>query len=249
MSREGNAEVALQERADIVSINLPTPPSDPMERVFMAAERGADVAVIEKMMDLVERQQNRAAAQEFKAARAKALADLPKIVRTASHEKFGKYEELSEILAKVRPVLAEHDLSVGFIPEQDGDRVTVHCVLAHKDGYEERATLSAPLDVSGSKNAVQSIGSTVTYLSRYTLKAMLGLAAAKDDDGAAHNVETISADQYQEMMALIGDDEKALAALESHAAKKGFEGLHVISVPYWQNAMRQLRQRGGEHAS
>ena len=37
-------------------------------------------------------------------------------------------------------------------------------------------------DQSGSKNGFQAIGSAVTYLQRYTLKAALGLSAEVDDD-------------------------------------------------------------------
>jgi hypothetical protein len=66
--------------------------------------------------------------------------------------------------------------------------VTVICVIGHADGYSEEASkLSAAPDTSGSKNPIQSIGSAVTYLERYTLRAALGLAAAKDDDGLSAN--------------------------------------------------------------
>ena len=34
------------------------------------------------------------------------------------------------------------------------------------------------------RTAIQALGSTQTYLQRYTLKAALGLSASKDDDGA-----------------------------------------------------------------
>jgi hypothetical protein len=52
-------------------------------------------------------------------------------------------------------------------------------------GHSERTTLSATADTSGSKNSIQAIGSTVTYLQRYTLLAAVGLAAGGDDDGQA----------------------------------------------------------------
>ena len=52
------------------------------------------------------------------------------------------------------------------------------CVLSHRDGHFEETTLTAGRDDSGKKNAIQQVGSTITYLQRYTLKAALGLAAA-----------------------------------------------------------------------
>lgn len=44
--------------------------------------------------------------------------------------------------------------------------------------------MSAEPDGSGSKNAVQAIGSTNTYLQRYTLFSVLGLASVDMDDDA-----------------------------------------------------------------
>lgn len=64
-------------------------------------------------------------------------------------------------------------------------KTTVACVLTHKMGHsEEAALLSGPSDTSGGKNNIQAIGSTVTYLQRYTLLAACGVAAkGQDDDG------------------------------------------------------------------
>ncbi len=46
--------------------------------------------------------------------------------------------------------------------------------------------MSASPDTSGSKNSIQAIGSTVSYLQRYTLFAILGLASTdQDNDGGA----------------------------------------------------------------
>ncbi len=60
-------------------------------------------------------------------------------------------------------------------------------VLSHRDGYSEETTLSAAYDNSGNKNSIQAVGSAMTYLQRYTLKAALGLAVSHDDDGKAAN--------------------------------------------------------------
>jgi ERF superfamily len=60
----------------------------------------------------------------------------------------------------------------------------VTCILTHQMGHSEETTLAGAPDNSGSKNSIQAIGSTVTYLERYTLLAATGLAAANgDNDG------------------------------------------------------------------
>jgi hypothetical protein len=55
--------------------------------------------------------------------------------------------------------------------------------LSHRDGHYEETTLTTGRDDGAGRNAIQQVGSTITYLQRYTLKAALGLAAAADDDG------------------------------------------------------------------
>jgi hypothetical protein len=101
----------------------------------------------------------------------------------------------------VNPVLARHGLFYRFRTSSPvNEPITVTCVVSHRDGYFEENTLCAGRDDSGNKNAIQAIGSTVTYLQRMTLKAALGLAASNDDDGkAAGDGEKITAQQAQEI--------------------------------------------------
>ena len=63
--------------------------------------------------------------------------------------------------------------------------ISVTCIIKHQDGHEEMSDpLTATMDTSGKKTGIHAKASTITYLRRYTLTGMLGLAAAdKDDDG------------------------------------------------------------------
>ena len=87
--------------------------------------------------------------------------------------------------------------------------MSVTCTLTHEQGHSESVTLSAPFDTSGSKNAIQAIGSTITYLERYTLLAITGLSASDmEDDGAKGGAMFITDDQLLEIETRI-DDVKA----------------------------------------
>ena len=68
---------------------------------------------------------------------------------------------------------------------QQDDKISVTCTITHTSGHKRTATMTAGADMSGSKNAIQGIASTVTYLERYTFFAALGIASAEmfDDDG------------------------------------------------------------------
>src|SRR5690606_8392781 len=121
----------------------------------------------------------------FDAAIASAKAEIPAVAKNAKGHNNKAYANFAAYAAVVDPVLGKWGLSYRFRTEQT-DRITVTCVLTHKDGHAEENSLSGPPDGSGSKNAIQAIGSTLTYLQRYTLVQALGLSAADDDDGQTH---------------------------------------------------------------
>lgn len=116
-------------------------------------------------------------------AQAKAkIAETP-IVKNAKGHNDKMYADFSAYAKVVDPVLAAFGIVYRFRTVQT-DKISVTCILTGH-GHEEENTLSGPSDTSGSKNAIQAIGSTLSYLQRYTLVQALGLAASKDDDGAA----------------------------------------------------------------
>lgn len=164
----------------------------PMAMIDRALESGAGIETLEKLMALQERYEANNAKREYNAAVADARAEIGPISKNRTVDftsKNGgsrtnyKFEDLAEIARTVDPVLAKHGLSYRYRTAQNGNTVRVTCVVSHRDGYSEETSLEAPADNSGNKNGIQGIGSTITFLQRYTLKAALGLAVANDDDG------------------------------------------------------------------
>jgi hypothetical protein len=163
-----------------------------IERV--ARDPGADM---DKMMHLMSwrkeivAEQRRAAFDEAMAAAKAEIPVIKKNRRVGFDTKGGdrteySHEDLGEIARTVDPILAKFGLSYRYRVSSDTNApVKVTCVVSHRDGHFEETTLTAGRDDSGKKNAIQQVGSTITYLQRYTLKAALGLAAATDDDGRA----------------------------------------------------------------
>lgn len=131
------------------------------------------------------------AREAFNAAMADARAEIPPILKnrvvdfTSSKGRTNyKHEDLAGIAEIVDPILGKHGLSYRFKTTAElNEPVRVTCIVSHRLGYSEENTLPAPRDESGNKNSIQAIGSTITYLQRYTLKAALGLSSAHDDDG------------------------------------------------------------------
>lgn len=164
--------------------------TSPVAVMLAALERGAAPETIEKMMDLQERFEANAARKAFNKALAAFKAE-PLVVRknkqvgytTREGDFVGyKHAELSEVVEAVSAALGRHGLSFRWDVKQTAQWITVMCILRHEDGHAESVEMGGPPDASGKKNAIQQIASTTSYLQRYTLKAITGVAEAGDDD-------------------------------------------------------------------
>lgn len=113
-----------------------------------------------------------------------------------------KHATLDHVASEIGKAMAPHGLSFRWETRQEGPTITVTCWINHVSGHREGTTLSAPADTSGQKNAIQAIGSAVTYLQRYSLLAATGLAASDDDDGAGVSDPKISEEQAGDLYAL-----------------------------------------------
>lgn len=172
--------------------------TSPMEMVSRAIELG-NVEVVGKMLEYQERWDKMQARKAFDVAIAEAKAKIKPVVRNRAGHNSKKYADFAAIASSVDPILASHGLSYRFRSEtREGINVT--CILSHKGGHYEETTLTGPPDKTGNKNEIQAIGSTLTYLQRYSLVQMLGLAAADDDNGSAGGTEKIT---EQQAMALV----------------------------------------------
>ncbi len=167
----------------------------PMDMVNQAVANGASIDVLTKLMDLHERWEAGQARKAFDEAIGAAKADMPTITKNkqvgfesarGGSKTSYRHETLDEIARVVTPVLAQHGLSYRFrVTSEPNQPVRVTCIVSHQGGHSEETTLSGGADNSGNKNSLQAIGSAITYLQRYSLKAALGLAASDDDDGMA----------------------------------------------------------------
>jgi ERF superfamily len=213
-----------------------------MDMVREAVAGGASMEVIEKLIGLHERFEAAQARRAFDASIAMAKAGIGVVKKTRKGPN-GMYEDMGAIADEIGSALAKHGLSYRYRTEQS-DKIKVVCVIAHKDGHSEETALSASADRSGSKNDIQAIGSTVTYLQRYTLKAALGLAVAADDDAQSASQEQakISEAQLGELLALADDVQANKAAFCNWA---GIESFADILASQFNKAKQALEARRG----
>lgn len=123
------------------------------------------------------------------AALAKAQAEFTFASKDSTNPAFSsKYADLAANLIAVRPALSKHGIAIMQFDESDVERQTASVTTSlHFANQWISATAEAPA-VGRSGFNVQSLGACWTYLRRYTLQALCGLAS-DDDDGNSLAVE------------------------------------------------------------
>lgn len=103
-----------------------------------------------------------------------------------------KYASLNAHLALIKPIFAKHGLAIIQFPTGSENSVGINTVIIHKDGgrFEESAFIPCPAGIDG-----QKAGSIYSYLRRYALAAVAGVAT-EDDDANIVSVPTAPKQTY-----------------------------------------------------
>lgn len=168
---------------------LPSPPqSTASTLVSLAIQQGANIETLERLYNLQREYEKDEARKAFAVAMAKFKAEQIVIDKDKLVDHRGgtyRHATLGNVVAIVSEALGRHGLYHAWAVKQDEGIVHVKCTLTHQLGHSESVAMWGPPDNSGSKNLIQQIASTVTYLQRYTLMSITGVAASEqDDDGA-----------------------------------------------------------------
>ena len=165
---------------------------------LVKANGNMEVGKLKELLELQERWDATQAKKAFVQAMSEFKANPPEILKdknvsyqTSKGNIDYSHATLHNVTSCINKALSEHDLTAAWITSQDNGSIKVTCKITHVMGHSEETCLSAPPDNTGSKNVIQAIGSTVTYLQRYTLLALTGLATYdQDDDGKASGTPT-----------------------------------------------------------
>jgi hypothetical protein len=218
-----------------------------------AADPNTDVDKLERLMGMYER----ITAQKAKAAFTSALADLqPKLpvidqkgeIKHGENKpvqsRYAKYEDINDA---IRPLLQEEGFALTFRIHRNDAMVSVTGVLSHRDGHSEETTIDLPADGSGSKNAVQAVGSSISYGKRYAAIALLNITSRApldgDDNGnAAGAAHWITEHQAADLVALMdevgADRDRFLNYLR-------VDTLAHLPAKRFQDAVRALESKRG----
>src|SRR3990167_3424222 len=151
-----------------------------------------DVAKMDALLRVKERWDAEEARKAFVSAMTAFKANPPDIFKnkkvdfeTQKGRTNYKHASLDNVSIIIGTALAAHGLSHRWSVEQNDTLIKVTCILMHNAGHSESLSMKCAADQSGNKNSIQAIGSAVTYLERYSLLAITGMAVQDDDDGKA----------------------------------------------------------------
>lgn len=251
-----NGQLALREDTAVVSADA----KSIMEVISRAAaDPKTDVDKLERLLGMYERITARQAKAAYTQALVAVKPKLPVIDRRgrieitdkATHTKviqstpYAKWEDIDE---KITPILNAHGLVLSFRSgvALDG-KVTVTGVLSHEQGHSEETTMTLPHDSTGSKNAVQAVGSTTSYGKRYTATLLLNIRTkGEDDDGVKGGApDAISEEQAGQIFDLIKRSKADTAKFCEHFK---IEGVPDLPAKDYTRAIEMLNMRGIKNA-
>ncbi len=159
------------------------------EQIAQLHKRITDLEI--KLLQLSDTKLNNSRSTDLKelfAALAKAQAEMNTAGLSNTNPFFkSRYADLAEIVKASRPALTKYGLSViqQIMPNDDGQSI-LHTILSHSSGQwiETRMRITPP------KPDVQTLGSYITYIRRYSYAALVGVVVCDEDDDGEIAVAT-----------------------------------------------------------
>jgi hypothetical protein len=167
--------------------------------------------------------------KELSGALAKAQAEMESARLSSSNPFYkSKYADFGEIVKSSRPALTKHGLAVTQIFKIVEDIVLLETILMHSSGE----FISSEIRINPPKTDVQSLGSFITYLKRYSYAAIVGVITEDDDGEESVNETRMGYKQsFQPQEPVISPDQldELEMELENHAdiAVQVLNGLNI----------------------
>lgn len=211
-----------------------------IERAALNPE--VDAAKMDQLFALQEKVLARNARTEYYRALAMMAGAMPAIAENGRGHNQTKYAKWEDIQSAITPILGQHGFALSFRTKVEDKAIRITAILAHREGHTEENELLLPADNSGSKNAVQAVGSSITYGFRYTACALLNIqTGVTDDDGrAAGGAETISDEQVVRLQTLIQNAGANKAKFLEHMK---VESLETMPVAVFDAAIAALNRK------
>lgn len=261
--------------AEVVEVQKHTPAvqtqSDGILAVIerVATDPNADIAKLEKMLEMKERLDDRAleaerreAQRRFYAALTAAQREVPVVVKNRQND-FNKstFADLAAIEQAAMPKIREHgfNISARSVPGADQGFQRVQFRVAHESGHVDEFEDDYPLDNQGtggkaSKTAIQAKGSTVTYARRYMLCGYFNIAIADNDgqpqqNNAPAQPQELTATQAKRLRDLVSETETDEAKFLKAAKADSIETIKPVEFKRLESLLLAKKKQAAAAAA
>lgn len=173
--------------------------------------------------------------------------------KTANAGKFSyRYADLADVMEAVKQPLADKGLVLSQHVHGEANNIGIETVLLHESGEWMSSTISIPVvSQNGRMNAAQEVGTTITYLRRYSVTAMLGIASDDDTDASdapAPPKPAVPDKKPDDSGKLVADVKNAVAAAKARGIDElVVEGYRRDAQEAWKkNNLDEVRRIVGE---
>lgn len=168
----------------------------------------------------------------------KVQMELPRVIGYDSKGYGYDYTSLQKIIKVATPILSNNNLILTQSIGGNGETVTVTTMISHISGEYVTDTLILPPAISKGLNAVQGMGSAITYGRRYSLAPMLGIVTDEDTDGA--DTKPTKEDLAAKFAAMPDNVKKAFEAL---GTAEGEQKKLCFNLQFnWQEIYKKLQE-------
>ncbi len=153
---------------DIIEAQEQAIPQGPNSLVQMAMNNDFDLARLQQVIDMQERQEARAAERAFTESLNKAQSEMPKVLFDKKNTGTDSmYATLAQVNATVNPIINKNGFTVSYNEEGfihgEKEFVTFSAELRHIGGFVKTFSKTLPLDdINRAKNKLQAMGSTIS---------------------------------------------------------------------------------------
>lgn len=205
------------------------------------------VEVMQALLAMKERQEDRDAKRMFADALAQLQAEVPPIsknseiiVKGVLRSKYASIEQLDDVL---RPLMEKYGFSMTVSCDELKDTMRRFSgALRHRGGHSEVLTVWMPFDKSDFRSAVQSEGSTLSYARRQLYKAHFNIIErGVDDDGTGHGFEKISSDEALDLKAKIDEVRGNVQTFLDYFSIETLADMPKANLPI---ALKMIEQKG-----
>lgn len=177
-----------------------------------ASDPSVDIEKMDRLLQMQERLEQRAAEADFNEAMTKAQIEMGRVKtnkdNSQTHSRYADYAALDKVL---RPIYTRHQFALSFSTTEGAPEGSVRVVAFVSRGrFTRQYHVDMPTDGKGAKGndvmtKTHATGAAMTYGMRYLLKMIFNVAIGEDDTDGNMPGAAITQEQADEIKKLIDD--------------------------------------------